>query len=205
MAFTLINLGTGPETNDGDPLRTGGQKINDSLQYLKDTQDSLLADLRPVLLATYVAAADADFTDLTHFTVTYNNYQFVIENLVPSANGSDFKIQVHSGGAWKTTSYKNAAGVGDGTYISLQGGATPAIANLSGIGISARLFLSAINLTNVNKFLEGRGTYYDGTNMVQSNTLGTWMGGQGAIDGVRFIPTSGNIAMGTIRLYGLKN
>jgi len=59
--------------------------------------------------------------------------------------------------------------------------------------------------TGSHKQVTGHASWMDdgGSVAYHSTFGGAWQGGTGAIDGVRFIMSSGNIASGSFKLYGI--
>jgi hypothetical protein len=150
-----------------------------------------------------ITSGDASESDTTSLTSAYNDYLIVLDNIVPATNAVGLELQVQSGGSFQTSSYINAAG-GATAYLDLTS-ATNTIGNTAGIGLSATLYLHNVNSTTVNKFLDGsRVIWYTGSALSGANVSGFWNGGQGALTGLKWLPTTGNFSSGTIRIYGLR-
>lgn len=157
------------------------------------------------LLAVVVANNSSVLSDTTHFTSAYDDYMLVIDNLVPANNQVEPQLQIHSGGVFQSTGYVNGAG-GATTYVSLSSG-NATIYNGAGMGYSTVLWLKNVNSAAVNKFVEiPRGVWFTGSAAASSAApFGSWTSGQGAIDGFQIMMSSGPIATGSIKIYGLRN
>jgi hypothetical protein len=73
--------------------------------------------------------------------------------------------------------------------------------------MSGPVTVSNVNSTAVNKLVSTtRMVWYSAAGTLTSQIgNGYWNGGQGAIDGFQFMFSSGNIATGSIKVYGLRN
>jgi hypothetical protein len=150
-----------------------------------------------------INSGDASESDTTSLTASYNDYLIVMDNIVPATNAVGLELEVQSGGTFQTSSYINAAGGATG-YLDLTS-ATNTIGNTAGVGLSATLYVHNVNATSVNKFIDGsRVVWYTGSALSGANVSGFWNGGQGALTGLKWLPTTGNFSSGTIRIYGLR-
>lgn len=164
-----------------------------------------------VLLNTLTASNSATLSDTTSLTSSFSEYEIVFENIVAAtAGGQQLELQVHSGGAFQTTSYlTNMLHCGNGassvtnptTFIPL----TAAGAVLStGQGFSGTFRVSTPSGTTAPKNWYGQGTLNNGSVGFNEIGSGCWNGGNGAVDGFQVLFGTGNIASGTIKVYGLR-
>lgn len=180
---------------------TGGTAISTDCTA---AQVRTLTEQGSVLLAVLTASSSANLSDTTHITSSFDDYMLTFNNVVPATNAVGLNCLVHSGGSFPATSYVNGAG-GSTTFMDVtSAGAT--VVNTAGLGVTGTLYLRNVNSTSVNKFIDGR-TYHAsaGPAITASNPVGYWGGGQGAVDGFQCQFTSGNMATGNIKLYGLRS
>jgi hypothetical protein len=201
----LIGQGTNPVANTG--TGTTGQCVVSQGASANPTFISGCL----VLLATYTPASVASVCDTTHITSTYNDYELVFENFLPATNTVGCQVQVHSNGAFQTTTYvAGAYGHNNGTAFADTsttnipcGHLTTGTGNI-GPGLACTYRLYNANLTVAPKNWTGicTGTNPAG-NILSFSVGGFWNGGNTAIDGFQVQFTSGNITSGTVKLYGL--
>jgi hypothetical protein len=151
-----------------------------------------------VFLAAATASTSASLDFAGVFTSDYDDYLIVFENIRPATNAVAGKFRVEASAAFQTTSYKSAA-----TDCVLFGSA--GLSNAAGLGYSATLNIFNVNDASVKKMVMSLSTYSDGTNAQQGQAAGYWNGGNAVITGFQVLMTSGNIASGTIRVYGIKH
>ena len=182
-----------------------------ALNYTKANGQITGASSSKVLLATYTPSGVASQSDTTSLTGTYSEYEIDIEVLIPSSGaGVQLLMQVYSGGL-QTSSYTYEQLYGSTNSPGAFGGASasaiplvPAntVPNTTGTGVSCRIFVSnpagsgsykvfndTCQILNVSQAL----TYVGG---------GVWYGGTNAVTGISLAFSSGNIASGTIKIYG---
>lgn len=201
MAQQVINVGAAPNDGTGDPLRTAMTKANANFSALWP-------------IATQVASASATIDFTSGIDSTFNEYLFAFTNILPATNAVNFTLQVsiNAGSSWITT----------GTYartLNLLNGSTntptgivnePAMIVTGGlVNTTARTMSGEMRLfgpasTTTLKTFTWMVGYLDATDMncVHGSGLQTSTAAS-AINGVRFAMTSGNIASGTIALYGV--
>lgn len=173
-----------------------------------------------VLIEEEVASNSASLEFTKEINATYKVYVFEYWGLKPASDNQALRLRVSTdgGGTWKsgTTDYQFAArlncssgGFGsyesgaDETYIALTeptfGNGTGAFEDATGTvviyrpsdsGRRTRVQFHSISrdYTADDCFIEGAGTYLADT----------------AVDGFQFTYASGNIAAGTVRLYGVR-
>ena len=157
------------------------------------------------MLATLTASNVATFSDTTHITSTYKDYEIVFENVPPATNAVNCEIQIHGGGAFKATGYlasavDNGTGGNVTTYIPCSGATVTTVPNNNG-GVSGTLRMLSPSATAQPALVVGQFIYL-GTTARVVQTGGAW-NTAGAIDGFQVLFSSGNITSGTIKIYGL--
>jgi hypothetical protein len=147
-----------------------------------------------------VTNGDASESDTSSFTSNYNDYLVVFENVVPVTNAVDLYLQVHSNGSFQTSNYNGSA-----TQVSLTSATT--ISNSAGTGFSAAINIIDTNSTAAYKVINaGRVSWFTSASAITSAALtNAWFGATTAIDGIKIFASSGNLASGTIKIYGLRN
>jgi hypothetical protein len=158
-----------------------------------------------VLLATLTAANSATLTDITHITAAYNEYELVFENILPVTNNTGCQITVHSGGSFQSTGY-NALVTNNGTAsgsltTNIPCSPLASVSNAhSGVSGQIRIYKPSSGAFPVM----WRGQFLD---LVAGNVHLAEVGGAwdtaAAIDGFQVQFNTGNIASGTIKIYGM--
>lgn len=162
-----------------------------------------------VLLNTLTASSSAALQDTTSLTAAYSNYLLTFQNILPATDNVQLELQVHSGGAYKATSYVARLAV----FVAAYATATPTtFIPLSGTdmtnsapGFSGSIIVPNPSQTASPKMWTSSGSYVEsgsGTFAV-TQTAGYWNGGNGAIDGFQVLMSTGNIASGTVKVYGI--
>lgn len=162
-----------------------------------------------VLLNTLTASNSASLSDTTHVTSSYNEYLLVFENVQPATNNITCEIQLHIGGSFQATNYQNSTIGGNSstpfsqantTYIGCSPNASTAN---SGMGISGTALLFNPSSSAVIKSVTGDFVLSSSVAGTVSTMLtgGMW-NGTSPVDGFQVIMSSGNIASGTVKLYG---
>ena len=155
------------------------------------------------------AAATYDF--LSSINSTYRAYRFELDNVLPVTNNVTLQVQVSTDGAtWKTTTYESTIIISDGTTVST-GTSTAAVrisagsvSNTAGYGVSGDITLYAPSGASTRKGFVGHANYHGGDGSIRYISYsGHWDGGNNAVVGVRFTFDSGNIASGTVTMYGI--
>lgn len=158
------------------------------------------------LLNVLVASSSANLSDTTSFTSSYDDYFITFDNIVPVTDAVGLNCQVKSGGSFQATGYANVAG-GPGITTAVDISNSNSISNTSTDGLTAQGILSNVNSTSAFKYWITRQLSFLNSSLaiVVTNSVGAWRGGAGAITGIQCQMTSGNIASGTIKIYGLRN
>lgn len=170
-----------------------------------------------VLISSQTASSSASLQFTSGITSTYQEYVFVLNNVVAASASQILEMQVseNAGGSWIATGYHWAS-----TYQD-DGSATPAgfvsttgtylnplialdLSTASRGGGNGMVFLSNPASSSAAKHFHWNSSTYNGSNIYSVRGAGAYLGDVNAINGVQFIFSSGNIASGTISLYGIR-
>jgi hypothetical protein len=168
-----------------------------------------------VLLEQHTAASSATLDFTTFISATYDEYLFEVVNLIPATSADNLLVRVGTGGgptfdaganyAYATNEWQAAGGAiagaaGSATSMALTRNGISTVANWGCSG-SLRLFDPAGALY---KWIMGKVVYeYSGGDApILSDLMGTYRSTT-AVTAIRFLFSSGNIASGTIRCYGI--
>ena len=170
-----------------------------------------------VLLEQHTATNASPNLDFTSFiSSTYDQYQIEIVNIVPATNSVGFFMRMGTGGGptidtganygWVTFTYRAAAisqtGADSGaTAIQMMLNTT--VSNSANWGIIGSLKLYSPQDTTLYKRVTGNIDIYEASPFVIGNLTNGVYRSSTAITAVRFYVSSGNIASGTIRIYGI--
>jgi hypothetical protein len=161
----------------------------------------------PISKINASAAATVEFT--SGIDATYAAYVIVCVNL-SVGTGSQLWLRVRSGGSWQTSNYGRA-----GVETS---SANTTTSNLSTLGTGATryelvsisssrtgdgmLYLFNPATTDRRKRMKWMGLNDNGTSLINEDHAGFWNGGNGAVTGIQFLPSSGDIT-GDFYLFGI--
>jgi len=157
------------------------------------------------LLSTVTASNSATVDVETTFSSTYDQYIIEATGVTVQTNsvGLDFLMKI--GGSYVTTGYygtgRNIANITNGAAASI----TDLILNAASASLSFTMKIPTPASTAFSK-----GCYFAGT-LPSTATADLEVGGcmintgTGALTGIRFQATSGNIVAGKFRLYGIRN
>ena len=173
-----------------------------------------------ILLASATASTSSSIDFTSNINSTYDLYAFVMYDVVPATDGAVLvsRVSDDGGSTWESTNYLATGQSGDSgssssiwsgtTYIPV--GSTAAswgidAGNTAG-GLAAIAYLGDPSNTSNNKHLFGQMVCFDndGSTANMARWGGFWTGDTTAITGVRFLMSSGNIASGEFRMYGIK-
>lgn len=166
-----------------------------------------------VLLDSKIASSSASL-DFTNFVSSrYDQYVFEVVGLVPATNAVDFYMRMSTNGgssydsannyraaiwAYATTGTVNAS-YDPGSAIAARGTAEISNAATGGVDATIKLFDPASTVRHKRVLADFT---YMTAQVVRSNVAGSYFVTT-AVDSVRFLFSSGNIASGTIRVYGI--
>lgn len=170
-----------------------------------------------VFVEGHIASSSASLDFTTGITSTFDDYEFRLVGIVPATDNADLQIlfSTDGGSTWLSANYgwsRNGAQLDVSAASGIAGSASdskilvfPQIPNNAAQGLSGRFALYDPLSTTMNKRMTGElFTYFNSGSLVrfQSVNSGLWEGTT-AVNAVRFVFSSGNIAKGTVRLYGL--
>ncbi len=168
-----------------------------------------------VLLEQHTASASASLDFTTCISSTYDEYLIEFLGIMPATNTQFLWMRMSTDGGStyvSTGSYSWDHYVWRGGGNALQGGtaqtqivlnfASGAVSNaVAGLPINGSIRLFSPGDTTQYKTISGRFVYYDG-NRVINEVRGSYESAT-AVNAFRFLISSGNIASGIIRVYGL--
>lgn len=169
-----------------------------------------------IFLSTVTASNSATVNIETTFDSTYDNYFLIISNLRPVTVGTELRIRFKLSGTYVTSDYNfhsSSLNSGSTAYAATCGNpqtyllASSAVSSDPSYSNQGYFYIQSPSSTTLIKttygtFVNGldNNTVVKTTNLYGSNSLET-----GALTGLRFFMSSGNISTGTFRLYGIKN
>lgn len=161
-----------------------------------------------VLLNTLTASNSASLQDTTNITSTYDDYEFVFEDLLAQTSGVGLSLLVHSGGSYQSSSYlaSDGAVAGSGFAGETVTGFIP-LSRQASVGNTApdavTGWVKGYGLANASKVHKWVGqSHYTLSSSNQTCFFGGYWNSAATIDGVQFKFTSGNIVSGTVKIYG---
>jgi hypothetical protein len=197
-AIEEITVGSGLSLSAGSLTATGGAA--GALAFLE--------------AHTAASSSSLDFTSF--ISSTYDTYLIEGVALVMGTDNVDLRVEIGTGGGPTYDTGNNyhwaAIGFSSGNTQFNDSGSSGIAKLVKGMdnGLTAFAFtdfsLTAMNLqsTTLNKALFGKTYYLDNSSNVIFSTWGMiWTTAATAVTALRFIPSSGNIASGTIRIYGV--
>lgn len=172
-------------------------------------------------IASATASSSASLAFTSGIDATYREYAFALDAVLPVTNAAILQMQVSTDGGsnWKATSYigyhvgTTTGGVQtistSTTYIPISsnsgGGVNPS--NSAGYGVSCEIKLHNPSGSSTRKTINVMPNSYLGSGgnaTIIVPAAGGYWDGNDAINAVRFIESTGNIASGTITMYGIK-
>lgn len=188
-----------------------------------DTSASTVKKVKPqsirgtwVLLNTLTASSSSSLDDTTSLTSTYSEYVIEVENLIPGTTSVQLMLRARTAGAFATTSYtSHAGGSANASSTDVAAGASSAGAThipicpestywrTGGAGLFATIRVKNPSNTSIRKLFYGTSYGMNSVFAVVGQFAGCWDGGNGAITGFQLLSSSGNIASGTVKVYGI--
>lgn len=207
----------------GDPTDLTANQVSEVLDGATDpfARTSTLQS-SPVLLATVNASSSATVEFTTELTSAYRRYQVVIDGLSPATDATDFKMRVSDdgGSTWKSTGSYMTTLESDSmhfppddrdftsqTAICLN--STFTFYHMSNVAGENGFFTIDISDPSTSRavLIKWTGAYTADdpgtTPFIGNYGVGFWGGSQMAVTGIQFFFSSGNIAAGRFRLYGM--
>jgi hypothetical protein len=168
------------------------------------------------MLETKTASSSADITLDTDFTIEFSCYSVREDNIAPATDNVELRAEVEVSGGFQTSSYSNSLQAyaangtelfGSGTSdaaIRLNNSGTAGVGNAAGEDYSGELTIC--NPTNTGGYIRAdhKGGYRGTTGTLVSVYGHGYYGGSGAVTRLKFKMSSGNIASGTFKLYGIR-
>jgi hypothetical protein len=160
------------------------------------------------------AVAAVDFT--TGIDATHDEYEISFHGVLPATNDADLWLRVSddAGATFKTASFLSSlrftnSGGGSGSGISTSAviivdpAGTGGVSNVAQNGGVSGVVRFEPNGASARKVFRGESAYRSsGAGFYSVSFSGQWDGGNAAINGIRFVFDTGNVAAGTFRLWG---
>ena len=147
------------------------------------------------LLSTLSGSGVASIADTTSLTSAYDLYAIVLENVLPATNSVTLRMRVDVGSGYATTGYTNTGGTPT-DCIALA--TTVLNAGASGIGVSGVVYF---NHPQTNYAVASGQISHS---FVTAFAVAGFYGSTSPVTAAQFSMSSGNIASGKIRIYGIK-
>jgi len=167
-----------------------------------------------VLLEQHTASSSASLDFTTFISSTYDTYVFELLNVLPATSTADLWMRVGTGGGptwdtganytWAYLQYSqipNGANLGNAGDTKMKIGNS--LINTATKGASGRVELFSPQSTSVHKQFIGHLSITDSSGNYVGAQIGSLYAATTALTGVQVLFSSGNIASGTIRVYGL--
>ena len=205
-AATLVTEAEGISSNDNDTTIPTSAAVKDYVDAMAPTGR--------VLLATKTASASSALNFTEFVNATYRRYEFELDNVKPATDAVDFLAQVSTNGG---SSYDSGASNYSWTY---GGTGSATLTGQSSSSTSMKLATNIGNASNENG-VSGEATLINAPSasnrtklmffVAYENSAGATfqLTGTGRrladqdTDAIRFLFDSGDIASGTIRMYGI--
>lgn len=220
-SFRIVNNANNNVQGAADYVTTSGDRIqvladSTTVNYVnifKATGQPTATDSAIVLLNTLTASSSANLQDTTSFTSAFRYYDIVIENLIPATNAQPLLLQPQVSATFQTgalsiavtatTTTLGNAGLSQG-FSSATGQISSSVSNTAGTG-----FCGTIRLYNPASTTSYKSFDYQGsaiaTAIASFETIKgvvTYAGSLAAVTGFLLKFTSGNIASGSVKIYG---
>jgi len=190
---------------------------NDATKYLDGTGAYSVpagASGALVLLEQHTASSSATLDFTSFISSTYDEYVFEIINIIPATAGAVgwWRCGTGAGPSWDTSSIYSYIHYGWRAGAAGQGGAATqaqlllpnaAISTNANWGINGSLRLFSPQSTAVYKRFRGQFHYLNNSSQEEAQESAGTYGSTTAITGVRFLFSTGNVASGIIRVYGV--
>ncbi|MEO7398394.1 MAG: hypothetical protein ABIW84_07510 [Ilumatobacteraceae bacterium] len=173
-----------------------------------------------VFLAAQTASASAQLDFTSFISSTYDEYMIELINLVPATNDVALRMRMGTGGG---PTFDTGANYGWGIFIARAGGSattggetgqtfiglnygaggTLGVSSSTNYGLCGHARLFSPQSTALYKIIEGDTSYLDAEPFrIRAIVTGSYQSTT-AVTAVQFYFSSGNIASGTIRVYGI--
>lgn len=173
-----------------------------------------------VLLEQHDASASASLDFTSFISSSFDEYLFEFVNLVPATNGVSLYMRMGTGAGptfdaganYASTDYRWAPG-GSAQSGASSGGNQIVLTNYSAIdtllntasfgGLSGSCRLTAPGSSSAYKHVTAQTSWFNTGSVVEGTVIHGAYLSTTAVTAVRFLMSSGNIASGTIRVYGI--
>jgi hypothetical protein len=200
---------------------TGADKVIfedvDDASATKSTTVTDLLALAPstwTLLETQTASASATIDFTSGIDSSYKNYKIIFSEVLTSADGALFRLQTGNGGVFDsgasdymysvlgfTNSTSDSDTQGSNTHIPIS---PSGVGTATGEGVQGELTIFNPSGTSMYKGIHCSSINIDSTSATPTiAAVAGFRKEEVAIDRVRFLMSSGNIASGTFKLYGI--
>lgn len=154
------------------------------------------------LLSTVTASNSATVDIETTFDTTYDEYIIVVNHLNIQTTSTDLRLRMKIGGSYLTAGYRFRTP--SGTLNSAQS-SVEVLSSLSTTSDNEiHLFVRLTNPEDTSRrhtvYIDG----YDCNSCDVPNPVGQQSSTLGALTGIRFLMSSGNITTGTFKLFGIR-
>jgi len=164
-------------------------------------------------LLSSVTASNSSTVDMeTTFDSTYDSYVIMLTHVKPQNNNETLQLRMKIGGSYKTANYYyhiNKSNSASNSYQA-ESNANVSIMYLArGLATSnphplnLNLYISQPALTNQFNSVNWHGGHVDGNQYAVMASGTGYNQNQGALTGIRFYMSGGNIEWGTFKLYGV--
>lgn len=169
-----------------------------------------------ILLSTKPASASPSLDFTSSIDSTYSSYMFVMDEIRPATDGANLRMlfSTDGGSTWITTaSYKwiwegrtttggNFAADASAGYMTL----SQDIGSAAGEALTGEITVNNPSSTTNFKLYRGQMSFTDSAGLFSLMSCGGgYFVAATDIDAIQFLFNSGNIAAGSIRMYGIKN
>jgi hypothetical protein len=216
-ATTLIlPSGANITTAAGDSCIVRGDGSGNArvISYTKASGQSVVTVPSALILLSTVTASNSATVDIeTTFNSTYDAYMIVASGLTVDTDGANLGMRLKISGAYSATGYishQMHPESGAATYVGT-GNAAAHIAISEGMGNAAgECGNFTIHIHNPTSTTLQKPVHWTGGSIRSTGTIRVAFGAgsntdTGAVTGVRFLMSAGNIVSGTFRLYGIAN
>lgn len=166
------------------------------------------------LLESHTASSSASLDFTTAISSSYDEYIFELLNIIPATSNTDLYLRVSTDGGStyvSGTSYSSITFAHDNSGSAITGSTSAAqmamrgnaeISNNANWGINATLRLYS-PASAIYKRINGGFNYLNSAGNMASGDFSGSYNASTAVNAIRFLFSSGNIASGTIRCYGV--
>jgi hypothetical protein len=201
----------------GDGNISSGQTLRWALSV--DALDQLKADIKAstglVLLQTQTASSSASLSFTSSISSTYDNYLVEFINVLPATDGATLFLRMSTDGGStyvSTSSYSylayrfdsGSAGAGGSTSATaIVFAETNGIGSSSAFGLVGSATMFNPGSSSLHKPVSGEVYFRSAAGTRIKHTMAGAFESNTAVNAFQFLMSSGNIASGTIRVYGL--